>query len=131
MHKMLRVGLLSALVSIGFLSGASARDMDLQFSGGVYHKAVCGRVAGLAMQCMARIVTDSKGTPLTSGRGQRVSGYGPADLRDAYKITATGSSSTVIAIVDAFGYTNAEVDLGVSANGRPPKLNHGDATTFL
>ena len=134
MHKMLRVGLLSALVSIGLASGSSARDMDLQFSGGVYHKAVCGHVAGLDMQCMARIVTDSKGNPLTSGPGQRVSGYGPADLRDAYKITATGSSSTVIAIVDAFGYTNAESDLGVyranfglpectTANGCFKKLN--------
>ena len=113
MHKMLRVGLLSALMGIGLTYGASARDMDLQFSGGIYHKAVCGPVAGLAMRCMSRIVTDSKGNPLGTNRGQRVSGYGPADLRDAYKITATGSSSTVIAIVDAFGYDNAEADLGV------------------
>jgi hypothetical protein len=32
-------------------------------------------------------------------------------LRSAYKVTGTGASSTVIAIVDAFGYPNAERDL--------------------
>ena len=99
MHKMLRVGLLSALVSIGLASGVSARDMDLQFSGGVYHKAVCGgRAVGLIMRCHARVVTDSKGTPLTSGGRQPISGYAPADLHSAYNITTSGSSSTIIAI---------------------------------
>jgi hypothetical protein len=134
MHKMLRVGLLSALVSIGLASGSSARDMDLQYSGGVYHKAVCAPVAGLDMRCMSRIVTDSKGNPLMTGRGQRVSGYGPPDLRDAYKITTMGSSSTIVAVVDAFGYDNAETDLGIyranyglpactTANGCFKKMN--------
>jgi len=33
-------------------------------------------------------------------------------LRSAYNITGTGASSTLIAIVDAFGYPNAERDLG-------------------
>ena len=63
-----------------------------------------------------------------------ISGKTPADLRDAYKITANGSSSTIIAIVDAFGYDHAEDDLGVyraqwgisactTANGCFKKLN--------
>ena len=39
------------------------------------------------------------------------SGYGPADLRSAYNITANGT--TTIAIVDAYGYGNAEQDLAV------------------
>jgi subtilase family serine protease len=34
-------------------------------------------------------------------------------LRDAYKLTDEGSPSTIIAIVDAFAYDNAEPDLGV------------------
>ena len=41
------------------------------------------------------------------------SGYGPADLRSAYKLTATGSSSQTVAIVDAYDDPNAEADLGV------------------
>src|SRR5579862_7984439 len=39
------------------------------------------------------------------------SGYSPSDLRSAYNITGNGTSSTIIAIVDAFGYPNAESDL--------------------
>ena len=41
------------------------------------------------------------------------SGYGPSQLRAAYNFGATGSSSTLIAIVDAYGYTNAAADLAV------------------
>ena len=135
MRSMLSGGLLSAFVVLGLASGALAQDSSgVAFSGGVYHKAVCGRVVGLAAQCMSRIVTDSKGVPLGSNRGQRISGYAPADLRDAYKVTETGSSSTIIAIVDAFGYDNAEADLGVyraqwglpactTANGCFKKMN--------
>jgi subtilase family serine protease len=40
-------------------------------------------------------------------------GYGPTQLRSAYKIVASGSQTTTIAIVDAYGYTNAETDMGV------------------
>ena len=36
-------------------------------------------------------------------------GYGPADLRKAYSVNADGTAT--IAIVDAFGYANAETDL--------------------
>ncbi len=43
-----------------------------------------------------------------------IGGYAPADLRSAYHIAAKGRATTVIAIVDAYGYTNAESDLGVS-----------------
>jgi len=38
-------------------------------------------------------------------------GYGPSDLRSAYAITTDGT--TTIAIVDAYGYANAESDLAV------------------
>ena len=41
------------------------------------------------------------------------SGYGPADLRSAYKLTTTGSGSQTVAIVDAYDDPTAESDLGV------------------
>jgi subtilase family serine protease len=41
------------------------------------------------------------------------SGYGPSDLRAAYGVTGSGSSSITVAIVDAYGYPNAESDLAV------------------
>ena len=65
--------------------------------------------AGTA-RCHAHVVVDNVGKPLaTSGPA----GYGPADLRSAYNVAGTGASSTVIAIVDAYGYPNAESDLAV------------------
>jgi subtilase family serine protease len=49
-------------------------------------------------------------------------GYRPSDLRSAYKVTGTGFSSATIAIVDAYGYPNAESNLGIYRRqfGLPP-----------
>lgn len=83
----------------------------------VRHGAVC--YSGEEAICHARVVVDETDVPLaTSGP----SGFGPADLRDAYKITGTGSSTTLIAIVDAYGYPSAESDLAVYRQqfGLPP-----------
>jgi subtilase family serine protease len=99
----------------------------IEHSGSVYHRAVCarGQPKGVA-RCHAHVVTDSRGNPLP-GKAQPAltgapSGYGPSALRSAYKVTALGSSSTTVAIVDAYGYPNAERDLGVyrAQFGLPP-----------
>jgi subtilase family serine protease len=46
-----------------------------------------------------------------------VSGYGPADLQDAYKLpSATRGAGQTVAIVDAFDNPNAEADLQVYRN---------------
>jgi len=93
--------------------------------------------AGLA-HCHAEIVTDAQGNPLvTSGPA----GYGPADLRSAYNLTATGSGT--VAIVDAYDDPTAEQDLntyrsqfGISptacttANGCFRKVNQTGGTTY-
>ncbi|MEI9929178.1 MAG: hypothetical protein WDM89_01075 [Rhizomicrobium sp.] len=132
MRRTIVGGLLTASVILGFASSANA--VEVQRSGNTYYAAACARAVGLVAHCTAKIVTDVKGNPIGSNKGQRVAGYGPADLDSAYKITTSGSSSTVIAIVDAFGYTNAESDLGVyrsnfglpactTANGCFQKLN--------
>jgi subtilase family serine protease len=74
------------------------------------HARVCARAAatqGFA-SCHARVVKDETGQPFaTTGPA----GYSPTDLRTAYSVTGNGTSATVIAIVDAFGYPNAESDL--------------------
>src|SRR5262249_26577889 len=69
--------------------------------------------------CRGRVIIDEIGEPLaTSGP----SGYHPADLVSAYNIGGGGSSATTIAIVDAYGYNNAESDLAVyrAQFGLPP-----------
>src|SRR6185503_12548061 len=114
MRRILTGGLLSAAMILGLSSGVSAANGPVMRSGDTYYTASCARVVGLAASCHAKIVTDAKGNPLGTARGgARISGYAPADLRSAYNITTDGSSSTIIAIVDAFGYDNAEADLGV------------------
>jgi len=69
-------------------------------------KKVCDTPAAGAVRCHANIRTDDNLNPLvTSGPA----GYGPTELKNAYGITADGTAT--IAIVDAYGYTNAESDL--------------------
>jgi subtilase family serine protease len=76
----------------------------------VKHARVCAGPAeeGTA-RCHAHLVMNESGQVMAA---VTPSGYSPADLRSAYKVTGTGASSTTIAIVDAFGYPNAERDLG-------------------
>jgi subtilase family serine protease len=98
----------------------------------VSHAAVCpGPAAAGNARCHARVVVDDKGQPHASSGP---AGYAPADLRSAYNVSASGSSSTIIAIVDAYGYPSAESDLATyraqfglpactTANGCFKKLN--------
>jgi len=75
-------------------------------------------------------------------RGFAPDGYGPADLRDAYKLPATGGAGQTIAIVDAYDNPNAEADLAVyrqqfglpactTANGCFRKINQDGETDPL
>jgi subtilase family serine protease len=100
---------LVAAAAIALAGTASAEAPTRDHGKGVYHAHACGGepARGFA-RCHAHIVTDSRGTPQAN---QLPSGWGPADLRSAYNVTGAGSSSTLIAIVDAYGYTNAESDL--------------------
>ena len=70
----------------------------------------------------------------TALQSSTVSGYGPADLQSAYKLSSTGGAGQTVAIVDAYNDPNAEADLGVyrshfglpactTANGCFRKLN--------
>ena len=63
---------------------------------------------GDEVQCHARVLVDSVGRNLTSAAP---AGLSPATLRSFYGITSNGSTSTTVAIVDAFGYPNALRDL--------------------
>jgi len=133
MRSAISGGLFSAFIVVGFASGPSAQPMPVQRSGNTFHRAVCGFTVGHVARCHAHVVTDSAGRTLAYAQPP-VSGYGPSSLRDAYKVTGSGNSSTIIAIVDAYGYNKAESDLGVyrsqfglpactTANGCFKKLN--------
>ena len=91
----------------------------------IYHIAACPSPMGRHLaRCHARMVTDRMGR-IFERRAMAATtpaGYGPADLRSAYAITATGNPGTIVAIVDAYGYPNAENDLAVyrATYGLPP-----------
>ncbi len=117
----------ASAVAIAATWGASASAEPvfgrpgLYISHGVYHALACPATPAGVARCHAHIVTDSTGAPLLNRLGVGRSfghaapaGYAPADLRSAYKVTSNGAvPGTVIAIVDAYGYPNAETDLGV------------------
>ena len=130
---MARLTSIATILGVAALAAAGAASAQTVFqSGNVFHVQACpGPAAPGAARCHAHIVTDFRGNHLTNmfvaNRIERTaksnavpSGYGPSALISAYNpaVAATypvgvGSSHTTIAIVDAYGYTNAEADLGV------------------
>jgi subtilase family serine protease len=122
MKSIVSAGLIAAAVAFG---GSAASAQVVHQSGSTFHIKACeGFPAPGTALCHAHIVTDSAGRLLVnrdrSGRQLAAvtpnvtpGGFSPANLRAAYGITGTGSSATTVAIVDAYGYNNAEADLGV------------------
>ena len=110
---------LTAILGVAVASSApAAQTFPIERFGNVFALSVCGKISmpGEA-HCFAKVVTDARGNVIDGKpsltRNAVPAGYGPADLRAAYKVTGTGSSGYTIAIVDAYGYPNAESDLAV------------------
>jgi subtilase family serine protease len=141
MRNIVTGGLLAALVALGLGASANAQPQLVeQWGKNTFTIPACKNIVGLVAHCVSHIVTDSTGKILT-GRAP-IGGLDPAELRSAYNITQTGSASTIIAIVDAWGYPNAESDLATyraewglpactTENGCFKKLNeHGRAKNY-
>jgi subtilase family serine protease len=146
--RLLKSKLVAAVLGAGVfsISPAAADNVQLERSGNVYHKAACAhnQPAGKA-RCYAHIVTDARGNVRTFQPNGRpnfgFNGYTATDLRDAYKITGSGSATYTVAIVDAYGYPNAEADLAVyrqqmglpactTANGCFKKVDQRGGTSY-
>jgi hypothetical protein len=102
---------LGCAIGIALLTAATATDAAAApppTGGGLdLHEEICPRGAS-RFRCFARIRVDAGGRVVThAGR----EGLSPHDLADAYKIDTTVDPGVTIAIVDAFGYSNAESDL--------------------
>ncbi len=102
---------------------------------------VCAEKAKPGMvTCFAERQTDTMRALLSPGA--LPSGFGPADLRSAYNLTAAGSASATVAIVDSNDDPNAESDLAsyrstyglppcTTANGCFKKVNENGQTSPL
>jgi subtilase family serine protease len=137
---------LGAIVGMLWSAEAAAGNVQVERSGNTFHKAACSHsTSPMRARCFAHIVTDAQGNVRRfqpTGRPNfSFTGYTPADLRSAYKITGSGSSGYTIAIVDAYGYPGAEADLAVyrskyglpactTANGCFRKADQRGGTTY-
>ncbi len=140
-----KYGMVAAVAVTGAGMSSVASAAPIERSGNGFHRAVCEHVAtpGQAY-CHSHVRVDARGEVIET-KDQAAQpfvtpgGYSPADLKSAYKITGTGSGRT-IAIVDAYGYSNAEADLAVyraqyglapctTANGCFKKVNQSGSTT--
>lgn len=94
-------------------------------------KDVCGTRAPGRGRCFAKIRTDVHGgrgvRHLRAANGARTgdsapAGFGPADLRSAYRLPGVGGEGQTIAVVDAGDVPTAEADLAVyrATYGLPP-----------
>ncbi len=99
-------------------------------------RAVCPGPALGTAGCHARVVTDARGNPAVT---TAPTGYGPAQFRTAYGLSATAGST--VAIVDAYDDPRAEADLGAystayglpsctTANGCFRKVNQTGGTSY-
>lgn len=113
-------------------SGNTGLAMRLQ------HAKVCPSAAPGEARCHSWVRVDDAANPLAT---TVPSGYGPADLRSAYNLSSSGSSSQTIAIVDAYDDANAEADLAVyrsqfglpactTANGCFRKVDQNGGTNY-
>jgi hypothetical protein len=144
LFKLAAVVLTIGLGVVGTSSSATAPGRVQRF-GRVFARSVCGdiQVVGVG-RCFSKVVTDARGNAIDGkpslARNAVPSGYGATDLRSAYKVTSGGSATYTIAVVDAFGYPNAESDLAVyrqqyglppctTANGCFKKVNQNGGTS--
>src|SRR4051794_2998217 len=126
-----------SLSSIGLAATASAAPSDT----GLAHRnvPVCAAAPAGAASCDAvrRDTVDRNGrvTPALAPAG-----YGPADIRAAYGLTAASSGGKTVAIVDAYDAPTAEADLATyrkqfglpactTANGCFRKVNQSGGST--
>ncbi len=141
----LGAGALATLVGVAGASSAPATTVQLQKFGRVYTMSACGltSVRGSA-HCFAKIVTDARGNIIEGKQNAAPNvapkGLSPSSLRSAYSVNGNGATGYTIAIVDAYGYANAEKDMAVyrqqyglsactTANGCFKKVNENGTTT--
>ncbi|HEY1642894.1 MAG TPA: carboxypeptidase regulatory-like domain-containing protein [Streptosporangiaceae bacterium] len=62
-------------------------------------------------QCFALIKTNRRDQIQANVAGPLTTALGPADIQSAYDLPAAGGAGMTVAVVDAFGYDNAEADL--------------------
>jgi subtilase family serine protease len=118
MKRLLGVLLSTGLVVSAGLYGTSAANATPR----LHAERVCANVKPGLAHCMSFVLATADGVPYSF---PQVSGYGPTDLQDAYKLpSSTNGGGMTVGIVDAFDNPNVEADLQVyRSNFGLPKCN--------
>lgn len=119
------VTLTASAATVGSLAPTAVAS-TMSASSGVHEKHSCAAAQPGWASCDAIHLVNSAGRNVgANGKlqpaataGKRVhphaiSGMTPSNIQDAYKLTGKQSGGKSVAIVDAYGYPNAERDLGV------------------
>ncbi|GAB3581840.1 S53 family peptidase [Calidifontibacter terrae] len=136
--------LATAAASLAALVGTAPTSAFATPGNGVHQRHVCATPAAGKASCNAIELVSSTGAPVSPvGKPitpSAISGKTPTDIQSAYKLAGLTSGGRTVAIVDAYGYANAERDLGVyrsqfglssctKANGCLTILNQSGGTT--
>jgi subtilase family serine protease len=111
-----------ALCALAFTLVAASSALAAPSDQGISHRPVCPPAKAGYAQCHSKVAVGPNGKPV---RQQPVD-YSGLQLESAYTlpgpVASTDGTGPVIAIVDAYGYTNAEADLNTyrAANGMQP-----------
>lgn len=110
----LRLALVAGLVVVGAFAAAPAQAASHAADHG---KRVCADAPAGYASCHSEVLVDSQGNRVSPFRGPAAapaaapSGKTPSDIQSAYGLSGLKSGGRTVAIVDAYGYPNAERDL--------------------
>jgi hypothetical protein len=94
-------------------AGPAPRAADSASSTAPSYQSVCGAPKPGTFSCFALRRTNVKQSAHMQTSATAPAGYGPADLQNAYSLSANGGAGQTIAIVDAYDDPTAEADLAV------------------
>lgn len=102
---------LCTVLGLAFASGASGASASPAASGGRPHvePVSCAYAPAGHARCMSRVWVDAAVAPADAAPP---AGYGPNDLVSAYKLPTSRGGGQTVAVIDAYGYPQAESDVG-------------------
>jgi subtilase family serine protease len=114
MRRTILTAVATVTAAVGLSAGTVGVASSAEAVSAGHGQRVCTSAASGEASCYALKLVDATGRAVASPNASNppASGRTPVQIRDAYKLTG-GSGGRTVAIVDAYGYPNAERDLGV------------------
>ena len=98
----------ATLTGLTAMVGSTTANAAPSQTGQLHSAKVCAAPSAGNATCMSLVRTDTHGKPIAT---LTPSGYGPASIQSAYKLTGLKSGARTVAIVDAYNDPTAEAAL--------------------